>query len=404
MHKPLQHFHDELNQLFAKACEDHRDGLLDAAGQSYLKLLDYFAEAPILHYNLGLVYYGQGEYGKARESFATASEFQTDDVDILFNLALSKKQTGDPVGAIDTYKQVLRLSPDDIDTLYNLAVCYQDTARHDLAMATYHAVLQRMPAHQSANNNLAFLYHLQGDMVQAVWYYRMVLRQNPEHQRARHMVAALTGAEATSAPDLYVKEVFDNYSGYFEKSLVTELKYRVPQSLRAIFDEAFAGRRPFVHALDLGCGTGLGGQAFADTAEILDGIDLSEKMVALAGEKGIYRKLQVGSIAGYLREIEDTFDLYLATDVFAYVGDLHETFRLLGQRAGTDVLCCFSTEAVEGSGYRLRTTGRFAHSCGYIEEQARATGWQVVVRQETVLRKDKGVGVQGHLWILRLVG
>ena len=402
MHKPLQHFHDELNQLFAKACEDQQNGLLDVAEESYLRLLDYFAEAPILHYNLGLVYYGREQYEKARDSFAKALELQPGDADILFNLALSRKKAGDPVGAIDIYKQVLAVDPTSVDTLYNLAGCYKDSLQYAEAMATYGEVLRLAPRHQSANNNLAFLYHVAGDIEQAVRHYRRVVEINPDHQGARHMVAALTGAPVTTSPEVYVKDVFDNYAEYFERSLVSELEYRVPNSIRAILDILLSGRKKFVHGLDLGCGTGLGGQAFADIIETFDGLDLSAKMLAVAAQKGIYRKLHLGSIVSFPKELQDTFDFYLAADVFAYVGDLRETFCLLRERAERDVLFCFSTEAEEGKAFTLQKTGRFAHSASYIKGLAEVTGWQVVARQETVLRKEKGVGVPGDLWFLQL--
>ncbi|MBU1564547.1 MAG: tetratricopeptide repeat protein [Proteobacteria bacterium] len=402
MHKPLEHFHDELNQLFAKACEEHQNGLLDAARQSYLELLDYFAEAPILHYNLGLVYYGQGEYQLARDSFAMAVELHPGDTDILFNLALSKKRTGDLIGAIDTYKKVLAIDPASVDTLYNLAGCYKDSLQYALAMDTYREVLRQAPQHQSANNNLAFLYHLTGDSEAAVRYYRRVLEINPDHQGAQHMVAALTGAPVTNSPELYVKAVFDNYADYFDRSLVTELEYSVPSAIRDLLDTTFAGRRKFVHGLDLGCGTGLGGQAFTDIIEVFDGLDLSAKMLAVAAKKGIYRKLHPGSIVSFPKELDDSFDFYLAADVFAYVGDLRETFCLLRQRARHDVLFCFSTESDAGNAYTLKKTGRFAHSPQYIKELAQATGWQVIASQETGLRKEKGVWVKGDLWLLQL--
>ena len=327
MHKPSQNFQDELNQLFAKACEDHQNGLLDAAEQSYLQLLAYFAEAPILHYNLGLVHYGKGHYENARHSFARAVELQPGDPDILFNLALSKKRAGDPLGAIDTYKQVLALDSVCLDALYNLAGCYKDSLQYAEAMAAYRKVLLLAPDHPSANNNLAFLYHLDGEIDQAVEHYRKVLQSHPDHQAAKHMIAALSGELATSSPDLYVKEVFDNYSEHYEHSLVSELEYCVPSTIRRLFDQTFAGQRQFIHGLDLGCGTGLGGQAFTDAVQMFDGLDLSANMIALAAKKGIYRSLHPGSIIGFLQSVEDSFDFYLAADVFAYVGDLQETFR-----------------------------------------------------------------------------
>lgn len=403
MHKPLQHFHDELNQLFAKACDDQQNGLLDAAGTAYLQLLDYFFEAPILHYNLGLVYYGQGEYEKARDAFATAAELHPGDIDTLFNLALAKKQTGDPAGAIACYRRLLQTAPEHLDALYNLAGCYKDSGRPVEAMTTYREVLRLAPHHPSANNNLAYLYHLSGEIELAVRCYRQVLRDNPEHQAARHMIAALTGAIDSGSLDLYVKGVFDHYSEHYEQSLVTELEYCVPTALRTVLDQNFMRPSRYVHGLDLGCGTGLGGQAFADRVEVFDGIDLSEKMITLAAEKGFYRSLHSGSIVDFIMASADTFDFYLAADVFAYIGDLKETFQLLRHHARPDVLFCFSTETAEGNAYRLQRTGRFAHSPNYIQQLARVTGWQVAARDHTLLRKEKGAWVKGDLWFLQLL-
>lgn len=402
MHQPLQHFHDDLNQLFVKACEDHQNGLLDAAGQAYRKLLDYFCEAPILHYNLGLVLYQQGEYERARDSFARAAELQEGDPDILFNLALSQKKCGDPDRAIEGFKRLLRSDPESIDTLYNLAGCYKDKRQHGEAKAAYREVLRLAPDHPATNNNLAYLYHLDGEIDLAVLFYKKVLAHNPEHQAAAHMVAALTGTRSTGSTDSYVREVFDQYSQHFERSLVTELEYCVPSTIRSLLDRTVAHQSGYVHGLDLGCGTGLGGAAFADLVEVLDGLDLSEKMIAIAAGKKIYRKLYPGSIAGILAEVEDTFDFYLAADVFGYVGDLEETFRRLRDHAREDALFCFSTESAEGSGYLLQQTGRFAHSPEYIGQLARATGWQVAAVRGAPLRKEQGAWVKGDIWILRL--
>jgi predicted TPR repeat methyltransferase len=404
MHQPLHHFHDDLNRLFVKACEDHQNGLLDAAGQGYRQLLDYFFEAPLLHYNLGLVYYQQGEYAMARDSFSRAAELQEGDPDILFNLALSHKKSGDADAAIRYFKLLVQAEPESIDTLYNLAGCYKDTRRHGEAKDTYREVLRLQPGHPAANNNLAYLYHLSGEIDLAVLHYKRVLDRNPEHKAATHMVAALTGTGSTGSPDSYVREIFDQYSRHFEHSLVDDLEYRVPTTIRSLFDRTVAGKLRFAHGLDLGCGTGLSGQAFADLVEVFDGLDLSEKMIEVAAEKKIYRNLYPGSIVNILDTTCDTFDFYLAADVFGYVGDLAETFRRLRVHARPDVLFCFSTETMEGSGYRLQQTGRFAHSPEYIGNLASATGWQVAAMHTTRLRKEQGAWVQGDLWFFRLAG
>jgi predicted TPR repeat methyltransferase len=323
-------------------------------------------------------------------------------MDIVFNLALCQKKIGDWQGAIVSYKKVLQAEPENIDTLYNLAGCYMDSGLHDEAIVTYLEVLKFAPDHASANNNLAYMCHRTGDGERAAYYYEKVLNLNPENQGAKHMLAALTGSTATSSPESFVREVFDNYSGHYEQSLITELEYCVPSSIRSLLDQTPGSKKKYSLGLDLGCGTGLGGQAFVDMIDILDGIDLSEKMISRAAEKKIYRRLYSGDIAHYLRASKEYFDFYLAADVFAYVGDLEETFALLRKRARQDVLFCFSTEREEGDGYKLRQTGRFGHSRSYIEELALATGWQVEAAHSTSLRKENGVWVEGDLWFLVL--
>lgn len=50
--------------------------------------------------------------------------------------------------------------------------------------------------------------------------------------------------------------------------------------------------------LDLGCGTGLSGEAFAEAGfSVIDGTDFSAEMLEVARAKGIYRKLVKGDLA-----------------------------------------------------------------------------------------------------------
>lgn len=237
MHKPIQLSHEELNQLFIKAGEDHQNGLLDSAKSAYQRLLGYFSDAPVLHYNLGLVFYEHGEYAKSRDSFATAADLNPEDMDTLFNLGLTQKKTGDLEGAINSYHRILKADPKSIDTLYNLAGCYKDSGQHAKAIKNYLEVLQISPDYLSANTNLAFVYQLTGEKERAVHYYKKVLEYKPDHHSAKHMLAALTGAGTASSPESYVRDVFDNYSSYYEQSLLDELEYSVPTKIRGHLDQ-----------------------------------------------------------------------------------------------------------------------------------------------------------------------
>ncbi len=216
------------------------------------------------------------------------------------------------------------------------------------------------------------------------------------------MLNALSGETCTASPDAYVQEVFDSYSVRFEKRLIEELEYCVPEKILGVLAEIKMVKESFEHGLDLGCGTGLSGEPFAAKVKVMDGVDLSPKMIEIAKTKNIYHRLQAANIVDYLKECRVSHDFFLAADVFGYVGDLAEVFSLIRECSSPDVLFCFSTETLSGEGFLLKPTGRFAHSLNYILQLVRDTGWQVIESQSSTLRKERGSWVEGELWFLKL--
>lgn len=393
--------HQELTDLFAKAGDAHRRGDLNAAERAYRELLHLCPNLPLLHYNLGLVYFQAEDFVQAQSCFARAVELAPDDGDSRFNLALAEKKIGNLGRAIDHYRQLLQHEPDCVDVLYNLGGCCTDSGRQEEAMELYRRVLHLDPDHGGANTNLAFLCHRRGEIDLAVHHYRRVLAVQPDHPAARHMLAALAGETAVTSPESYVREVFEQYSDHYERSLVAELAYCVPARLRQLLDHHFPDQR-LCCAIDLGCGTGLGAQAFAERVEVFDGVDLSPKMLELAAGKAIYRHLQVGAIDTFLSGTKETYDLALAADVLAYLGDLQPIFAALAARMRPAGLFLFSTELWSGNGYKLQSTGRFAHAGDYVAAIAELSGWQVLDRRREGLRQEKGQWVEGDLWLCRL--
>lgn len=394
----------ELNAIFAAACEAQQNGRLEEAEKGYLQLLQLFDDAPMLHYNLGLVYYEQGAFEKAAAAFEKGVEVSPEDVDLLFNLALAKRKCGDIQGAMKYYMLVLEREPQSVDALYNLGGCYKDSKEYRAAIDLYKKTLLLEPGHTAANNNIAYLYQVSGESEQAINHYEKVLEKNPDHEAASHMLAALTGKKISSMPDGYVTEVFDNYSERYEQSLVEELEYMVPEKISniVVLKQGDLWKNKFERGLDLGCGTGLSGEPFVGLVELLDGVDLSSKMVEQARKKEIYNRLVAGNICEYLEETEERYDFFLAADVLAYLGDLEQTFRLLTGRAQKEAVFCFSTETCVEEGFVLRETGRFAHDPGYIEDLAKKTGWEILYSESAPLRREKGAWVRGELWFLGL--
>jgi len=395
---------DELRRAVALACAVQNEGRLEEAKQQYLLLLQSLPNSAFLRYNIGLVYFDLGDFAQALSEFSLALSLAPKDEDTLFNLALCQKKTGDKSGAIASYRQLLTADPDHADCLYNLGGCYRDLYEDELAIACYQRVLTLKPAYLPAANNLAYLHHRAGETEQAILYYSQVLEQRPEDESVQYLLAALLGIELDHPPDSYVRNFFDTYAEDLEPSLVAELGYDNPQQLYGCLCRSAARDAECAHGLDLGCGTGLSGLAFKGMVTVLDGVDLSPNMLAQATYKGCYARLHPDSIIHHLQSTPETYDFFVATDVFIYVGDLLATFTAAQAIARPQALFCFSTEHLDGEGYRLLPTGRFAYSPAYISGIATATGWTVLIRESARLRKEREDWIAGDLWILRLDG
>lgn len=392
---------DDLHLHFTQACRAQTAGHLEEAREQYLLLLRYLPQSSILHYNIGLVHYALLDFSQALEAFSLALTCGPTDADTLFNLALCQKKTGNCQAAIATYRQVLESTPDHADCLYNLAGCYQYLHDDDQAITCYHQVLAVDAHYLSAANNLAYLYHRAGKVDQAVVYYRQVLALRPENDAAQYMLDSLLGTPLAHAPDSYIRDFFNTYAEGFEQSLVAELGYDTPRQLYECFRKCQDHKTTYDHGLDLGCGTGLSGVPFMQVVTTLDGVDLSTNMLAQALRKGCYTSLYPDSILHHLYATAETYDFFLATDVFIYVGDLQEMCTAIHAIARPEAIFCFSTENLQTEGYRLRQTGRFAYSQAYVHSIAAATGWVVLALEPTRLRKEREAWIEGDLWIFR---
>ena len=390
-----------LRHSFDLACLAFADDRLQEARQRFLFLLEHCPDSPLLHYDLGLVAFQQADFSRALDEFSLAAALAPGDTDTLFNLALCQKKTGDRATAISTYERLLVLDPEHTDGLYNLGGCYREQFDDEQAIACYQRLLKLQPTYLPAVNNLACLHHRAGNNNLAAYYYGQVLERQPDNESAGYLLAALLGRPLDHSPDAYVRNFFNSYAGEFEHSLVVELGYDNPRQLFDCLGHSEARNSRCVHGLDLGCGTGLSGLAFQGMVGLLDGVDLSGQMLVQAAEKGCYAQLHQDSILHHLASTGESYDFFLATDVFIYVGELTPIFNLIGQVARPGALFCFSTERLEEDGYRLLPTGRFAYAPSYIHQTAETTGWTVLIQESAPLRRERDEWLTGDLWILR---
>jgi predicted TPR repeat methyltransferase len=309
---------------------------------------------------------------------------------------------GEYPGAVESYQRVLGLKPDLAEVHYLLGESFRVQRLFGKAEACYRKAVALDNDHLQAHYRLAFGLSAAKHHDEAARHFEEILRINPNDDQARHLLAAQRGETSAGAPPAYVSVLFDGIADTFDEKLVGALQYRTPQLLGELVRQLAAPAAKSLDVIDLGCGTGLCAPLFRDLARTLHGVDLSSRMIEKARERNLYDTLDVGDITTSLRSKTAAWDLAIAADVFVYLGDLREVFTACASALRPGGMLAFSVEASdEGDAFVLRQTGRYAHSGSYIRSLAAAAGLSEVGNRVTVLRRESGQDVHGHLYLLR---
>ena len=119
--------------------------------------------------------------------------------------------------------------------------------------------------------------------------------------------------EATSPRE--VAEIYDNWAEDYERRILS-YGYATPAVTTWFFGRYVRPEDGAV--LDAGAGTGIMGQVLAPHGyHDLVGIDISDRMLELAREKGVYRELRQMELGGRLDLPSDAFAAVVSTGVFA---------------------------------------------------------------------------------------
>ncbi len=376
-------------------------GKLDEAAKLYRRALAVNPKSAIVHNNLGNLLRCQGLMEDATTCFRRALEAEPKFANAHNNLGNMLKQQGRLEQAAASYRRALEVDPEHVSANNNLGNLLKSQGKIKEAAACYRRVIAVKPDHVLAYCTLADIALSEGRKDDAISLLRHAVELDPADGQAAHFLAMVTDETTKSAPDDYIRTIFDQYSERFDDHL-HKLEYRAPALLGAIFSESVETGRKFETVLDLGCGTGASGPAFRDLAECLHGVDLSPGMIAEARKKGIYDRLEVSGIEEFLAQSETGYDLFVASDVLVYTGDLAPIFDFVRKAANARAYFVFSTEKSEAESYALTPTGRFTHPTAYIERLARQTGFEVIANQSAVIRMQDRKPVIGDLFVLRL--
>ena len=406
-----------------------------AAKHHFQQALSFDPENISASHHLGNIAFEQNNFDEAIQYYQQVLKKAPQHLHTLLNMGVSLVKQGELTLAIDYFIQSLEIAPDNTTALLYLANTYFDKQQYEKAAHYYYSLLLFEPDHLTVHFNLAVIfielqkwnkaeYHLQYILQQnpkdidahinyaktllklkkkdkAIEHYQKVLELDPSNTMIAYALNALTGKETPArAPNQYIEAVFDNYAKKFDEELVDKLQYQTPELLLQAFQRLQLKSHSF-SILDLGCGTGLAGDAFKIIANELVGIDLSAKMLAQSRHKHIYDELIQGEITQVLNQLKKEFDIVIAADVFVYFGDLDKLLQKVHKVLKADGYFIFSLEKGTKNPYYLQETGRYAHHPEYINTLAQKYNYTILITETVVLRQQEGEDVMGLIYIFK---
>lgn len=388
-------FNDALNNLAAAYA---KLGQAQQAEACYYRLLQATPRDPEAWYNLGNAQRSQQQFEEAAKSYRHAIKLRPFFAEAFHNLGNTYIDLGQPEQAVECYQDALGIRDDFHRSRRKLGSTYLGMGRYMRAASCYKQLVEHDASDADALLGLANAENALGQTTAAVENYTRVLELKPNSNAARHNLDALQHRRSARAPEEYVRGLFDNYAPGFEKHLTEGLGYSAPRVLRSLCEQLDMGAATGGRAIDLGCGTGLGGEAFSDLAGSITGVDLATKMLREAEKKGVYADLVLGDIVKVLKERDEVYDLALCCDTLVYIGDLQPLLRALGPRLGPNGRFLLTTEHLAEGDYELLPSGRYAHSHDYVVETATRAGLELLHFEESPLRKERGEWLTGGLY------
>lgn len=342
--------------------------------------------------NLANLETNKKDFKTAEYRYRKALDLIPNNFDAHINFANMLYQADRLSESLEEYRQAIIINPQSAEASNNLGIILKDIKEYEEALGLFINAFIIDPKREEYSINIAetlIIWHRQAPenakKVAENW-----LKMDETNVFAKHLLASLKG-ENVEDSKVYSEKLFDNFADNYELVL-EKIAYSLPKRIRDL-----AGNVKDT-IVDLGCGSGLVGQALKTPENQIIGVDLSQKMLNLAAEKKVYTKLIKSDAESFMQQHPQA-DLIIAADVFGYIGNLANIINLL---KGYNLI--FSIEKLlsdTNQDYKLTETGRYQHSAEYIEKLLQTAGFTQIIPNNIVLRQENGQDVNGILYFAK---
>lgn len=353
-------------------------------------------------FHLATNYMRQNKINEAKELLLKIEQNYPNHLETQTNLATCYLKLGALNEAKSHYLNALELSGNDAQILFNSAVILTEQGHLDVAIQYYQRIIQNYPNDFATHNNLGVAFLAKQHLGFALHHFQEALRIQPNNISIAHIVSVLAKDQhlLASPPD-YIKSLFDAYADHYDPHLLKALDYQIPAIFFKIVNHAKKLIPQSLQILDLGCGTGLASEPFKPFAERLIGVDLSEKMLAVAAEKKLYDQLFQDDLLHFLKTQKISFDLVIAADTLVYLGELNSLFACVKAVLKPSGLFIFNTEISGDAPFKMNQSGRFSHQQAYLQQLAEDYQFKIIRYEMDVTRLQNNEPVYGHIMLLQ---
>lgn len=349
--------------------------------------------------SLGNLYRLTGRSDEALAAYERVTDLHPDSVPGWLNLGDLCESTHNVSGARRALERVVALlecgaaaSPETLQRVLTALAGFKSLSGH-WAEATelYGRALHLDPANGQLHCDLIHACEQSGDHGRAVGLARLWLQQAPDDPAPQRLIAILTGTDtAERVPDEAVALLFDDAAAKFDQHLA-KLNYRAPSLLLAAVAALLGEPGSRLTVCDAGCGTGLCAAWLRPYARNLAGVDLSQGMLNLARERGLYDELAHAELTAWLARHPDTLDLLVSADTLCYFGNLRELFAVAHASLHPGGLIAFTVEletARHADGYHLQLHDRYRHDADYVRRCLHDAGFRDIRLEPATLREE----------------